>query len=120
MTTSRLLLALVVLAACKNSPPAPPKAASGSGVVDVAVTDRGFEPDRVEAAPGQPVTLRITRTVAETCADAVQVQGDPVRHLLPFGKAVEVRVTAPPSGELAFACPMNMIRGTIVVVSRGG
>jgi plastocyanin domain-containing protein len=85
---------------------------------EVAVTSKGFEPARIEVAPGQKVVLRITRKVADTCADAVEVQGDPVRHMLPLGAAVEVRATAPAAGELAFACPMKMIRGAIAVVTR--
>lgn len=100
---------LLVLLSCKPHTP---------GVVEVEVTARGFEPDRIEVPPGKPVTLRFTRKVAETCADAVDVQGDPVRHMLPLGAAVEVKVTPPPSGQLAFACPMKMIRGAIVVVGQ--
>lgn len=84
-------------------------------MVEVAVTARGFEPPRVKAAPGQALVLRFTRKVAETCADAVNVQGDPVKHMLPLDRAVDVKVTAPPGGELAFACPMDMIRGAVVV-----
>src|SRR5438477_504001 len=80
------------------------------------VTEKGFEPDRIQVKTGQQVTLRFTRKVAQTCADAVDVQGDPVRHMLPLNAPVEVKVTAPKSGELAFACPMNMYRGAIVVV----
>src|SRR5438445_476231 len=79
---------------------------------------KGFEPDRIETAPGQQVTLRFTRKVAQTCADAVEVQGDPVRHMLPLNAPVDVKVTAPQSGQLAFACPMNMYRGAIVVVAQ--
>lgn len=102
---------LLVLLACKPARTAP-------GVVEVQVTARGFEPDRIELAAGKPVTLRFTRKVAQTCADAVDVQGDPVRHMLPLGAPVDVRVTPPLSGQLAFACPMNMFRGTIVVVGQ--
>jgi plastocyanin domain-containing protein len=84
---------------------------------DITVTQKGFEPPRVEVAPGQKVVLRITRK-AETCADAVDVQGDPVRHMLPLNATVEVKATAPASGELAFACPMQMVRGAIAVVGQ--
>ena len=41
-----------------------------------------------------------------------------MRHMLPLGRAVDIKVTAPPSGEIAFACPMNMIRGAVVVVAK--
>ena len=114
-----LLPALALaLAACKPAPVPPPQQIGGALVVEVSVTSKGFEPARVEVASGRPLILRITRKVAETCADAVDVQGDPVRHMLPLDRAVDVRVTAPPSGELAFACPMNMYRGALVVTGR--
>ena len=111
-----LLLALVLVSCKQQTPPAPSSAAAGPQVREIAVTSKGFEPARVEVTPGQPVVLRFTRKVAETCADAVDVQGDPVRHMLPLGTPVEVKVNAPPSGQLAFACPMKMINGAVVVV----
>jgi plastocyanin domain-containing protein len=108
------LVALLVIVSCKQQLPA----VSQSGVVDVAVTEKGFEPERVQAKAGQAVTLRFTRKAVQTCADAVRVQGDPVEHMLPLNAPVDVKVTAPASGELAFACPMNMYRGAIVVVAQ--
>jgi len=106
------LIAVLAIVSCKQQLPAPAQ----SGVADVTVTEKGFEPDRIQVKAGQQVTLRFTRKVAQTCADAVDVQGDPVRHMLPLNAPVDVKVTAPKSGELAFACPMNMYRGAIVVV----
>ena len=113
----RLALFLAVLAASCNRRPAPPAlSASGLAVREIAVTGKGFEPARVEVPPAKPVILRFTRKVADTCADAVDVAGDPVRHMLPLDTTVDVKVTAPASGELAFACPMQMIHGAVVVV----
>ena len=110
-------LLLVALLSCKpasqpaKQPPAP-------GVHEVTVTEKGFEPDRIQVSANEKITLRFTRKAEKTCADAVEVQGDPVKHVLPLNAPIDVKVTAPPSGELAFACPMNMYRGTIVVVAR--
>jgi plastocyanin domain-containing protein len=101
-----------LLAACRPAAPANP------GVKEITVTSKGFEPTRIEVPPSKPVTLRFVRKVAESCADAVEVQGDPVRHMLPLDTPIEVKVIAPASGELAFACPMNMYRGSIVVVGQ--
>ncbi len=106
-----LILAVVLAAACREKPHL-----SADGVALISVTEKGFEPARINAAPGQSVTLRITRKVKETCADAVEVEGDPVKHALPLDVPVDIKVKAPPSGELAFACPMKMIGGAIVVV----
>jgi plastocyanin domain-containing protein len=120
MTTRMILLAvpLALGAACKKGPPPGARATADKPLVEVAVTQKGFEPDVIQADPGQTVTLRITRKVSETCADAVDVQGDPVRHTLPLDKPVDVRVVIPKSGEITFACPMKMVHGAIVVSAR--
>ncbi len=73
---------VLMLLACKPVGPA-------SGVIEVQVTAKGFEPDRIA-----------------------------VRHMLPLGAPIDVKVTPPPSGQLAFACPMNMYRGAVVVVGQ--
>jgi plastocyanin domain-containing protein len=113
----RSALLVVLLASCRQQPAAPAPSRAGPEVREIAVTRKGFEPARVEVAPGKPVILRFTRKVSETCADAVDVQNDPVRHMLPLDVPVDVRVVAPASGQLSFACPMQgMIHGAVVVV----
>jgi plastocyanin domain-containing protein len=114
----RLVLIAVLLAASCKQQPQPARQSVTGDVTEISVTEKGFEPDRVQTAPGQQVTLRFTRKIAQTCADAVEVQGDPVRHVLPLDAPVDVKVMAPKSGQLAFACPMNMYRGAIVVVAQ--
>ena len=122
MTVRRISLAILLCAACQksgNSPPATPVSTGSAGsakVVAISVTEKGFEPNHVEATPSQPLVLRITRKADPTCADAIEVQGDPVRHMLPLNSPVDVKVKVPKSGELAFACPMDMFRGSIKVV----
>ena len=81
----------------------------------MSVTKNGFEPARVEVPPGREVVLRFTRKVADTCATSVLVQGDPVKHMLPQDKPIEVRLMAPKTGQVRFACPMDMYRAAIVV-----
>ena len=112
------LLLAFALVSCKQHAAPPALSASGLPLHEIAVTEKGFEPARVDVAPSKQVVLRFTRKVKETCADAVDVQGDPVRHMLPLDTPVEVKVTAPASGQLAFACPMQMIHGAAVVVAQ--
>ena len=91
-----------------------PEAAKDPGVVEIAVTDRGFEPARLEVRGGQPLTLRFTRKTAAACGEAVLIDGDPVEHRLPKDLPVDVHVTPPKSGTLAFQCGMHMMNGTLV------
>jgi len=112
---TRWILPLLAVLACKGSPPPQRATSGGAPVYEVSVTEKGFEPVRVEVAPGSEVVLRFTRKVADTCADAVVVQGDPVKHMLPQDKPIEVRLTSPRSGQVRFACGMDMYRGAVVV-----
>jgi plastocyanin domain-containing protein len=111
------VLTLLLAISCKQQ--AQPEAQSATpGIKAVTVTERGFEPDRIQAAAGEQLTLRFTRKAERTCADAVQIEGDPVKHVLPLNAPVDVKITAPKTGQVAFACPMNMYRGAIVVVAQ--
>ena len=112
---TRWTLPLLAVLACKASPPPQRPTSGGAPVYDVSVTEKGFEPARLEVPADRELVLRFTRKVAESCADAVVVQGDPVKHMLPQDKTVEIRLTAPKTGQVRFACPMDMYRGTIVV-----
>src|SRR5439155_22770976 len=100
------LIAVLAIVSCKQQLPAPAQ----SGVADVTVTEKGFEPERIQVKAGQQVTLLFTRKVAQTCADAVDAQSDQVRHMLPVNAHGDVKVTSQNSGELAVACRMNMDR----------
>ena len=113
----RWILPVLVLLSCKpsqSSQVAPSPTSGAAPVYDVSVTQKGFEPTRIEVPPAREVVLRFTRKVAETCADSVIVQGDPVKHALPLDKPVEVRLTTPKTREVRFACGMGMYRGAVV------
>jgi plastocyanin domain-containing protein len=131
------LLALVValgavgVTACKkDAPPAvatPAATARGSDVaatatptgprkVAVEANIKGYTPGRITAAPGEQLVLVVTRTLEGACLEQISVAGGaPIT--LPLHTAVEIPVTAPASGELAFACGMDMFRGAILVES---
>ena len=98
--------------ACKSEPPRP--APATGPVREVSVTDRGYEPARLEVEGGKPLTLRFTRKTKDACGEAVVIQGDPVQHMLPYQRSLDVTVTPPKSGELAFACGMGMMHGVLV------
>jgi plastocyanin domain-containing protein len=113
---TRWILALFALLACRASQQsAQPPTSDGTPVYAVSVTSNGFEPLRVEVPPDKDVVLRFTRKVKDTCADSVVVQGDAVKHMLPLDKPIDVRLRSPKSGQVRFACGMDMYRGAVVV-----
>lgn len=114
---ARWALPLLALLACKASSQqsAQTPTSNGKPVYAVSVTEKGFEPGRIDVRPDTDVVLRFTRKVKDTCADSVVVQGDPVKHMLPLDKPIDVPLRSPKSGEVRFACGMDMYRGSVVV-----
>ncbi len=86
----------------------------GSGRVELAVTDEGFEPAKVAVVAGKPVTLVVTRKTDKTCATELVLKDYEIRQELPLNQAVEITFTPREAGEIRYACGMDMIAGTIV------
>ena len=94
-------------------------AATGTAAVKVQeahvkVTDSGFEPARLVLTPGVRSRIVFTRTSEKTCATAVVFPSLNIQRDLPLNAPVAIEFT-PAKGELAFACGMSMLTGTIVV-----
>lgn len=83
--------------------------------VEVKVNERGYEPSRVSAAVGKPLTLVFTRTSDKGCGDEVVVADHDIRKALPLNQPVEVTFTPTKKGEVRFSCGMNMYDGAVVV-----
>lgn len=116
-------LAALTLGACKKDgggeaakrapTTAPVFAADGTRLVPIEAGKDGYMPDKIPGKPGEKLKLVFTRTVDSDCLAQVKVAGGaPVE--LPMGKPVEIAVTVPASGQLAFACGMDMFTGVIV------
>lgn len=83
-------------------------------VVEVAVTENGFEPAEINVKAGTPVTLKITRKTDATCAKSVDIPSKKMKKDLPLNKAVTIELGKLTNGELKFACSMDMFTGKIV------
>jgi RND family efflux transporter MFP subunit len=81
----------------------------------VQVTDSGFEPARLVLKAGAPARITFTRTSDKTCGTAVVFPSLDIRRDLPLNTPVVIEFTPPRSGEIAFACGMNMFNGSVVV-----
>lgn len=86
-----------------------------SARVEIAVTKDGFVPARVTVPAGQSITLVFTRTAEATCATEVVVSSLKLRKELPLNKPIVVEMPPQRSGEIGFACGMDMLRGAVVV-----
>jgi plastocyanin domain-containing protein len=90
-------------------------AAPAARTVDLAVTSKGFEPDKIEVKKGEPLHLVVTRKTDATCATELVIQDQGIRKDLPLNKPVAIDFTPQKSGEIRYACGMGMIGGVLVV-----
>ncbi len=86
--------------------------------VEISITPKGFSPDHVTVKKDQPVVLAFTRKTDKTCAKAVVLDlgdGKKVTKDLPLDKTVEISATFAKTGELGYACGMDMVHGVLTV-----
>ena len=106
---SLILIALVVLTAHAGG--AAPKAR----VIELTVTEKGFEPSTVDVEPGTPVVLKVTRKTDSTCATQIKIDSKKITKDLPLNKTVSIDIGKLEKGEIRFGCGMDMITGKIFV-----
>ena len=103
------LVAVAVTAGCNQEQ----KSSAGPQVVQLAVTDRGFEPPRAEVTRGQAFTLVVTRKTDQTCAKEILIPVLNERRPLPLNQAVRIDVPKGVADTLNYICGMHMLGGTI-------
>ena len=81
----------------------------------VVVDPDGFKPGKLQVKGGEAVTITFVRVTDATCAREVVFPSLKIRRALPLNKPVEVRFTPQRSGDVTFACGMDMLRGTVTV-----
>jgi plastocyanin domain-containing protein len=120
-------LALAAVGACKKevkdtatTPPAGSSAAlpgpvgkDGVRRIEITANAEGYTPARIVGKPGEKLALVFTRTIEAECISKLKTPSGELVDL-PLNKPIEVAVTVPQSGELGFACGMDMFHGVIV------
>ena len=101
--------AALAAAGCKAKAPA------AGEPVRITVTRNGYEPWRVEARAGVPLTLVVTRTTDETCATELVLPEYGIDRKLPLNEPVTITFTPARTGTLRYSCAMKMFQGQIDV-----
>ena len=93
------------------------KAKKGAEKLEVAITDKGFEPDKLEVKKGQSVELVFTRKTDQTCIKEVILDtgAAKIQKPLPLNKPVVIKTKFTKAGDLKYVCNMNMFSGTVKV-----
>jgi plastocyanin domain-containing protein len=124
----RIALLSLALVACskkaddkKPAPPPPPAATTTAGTVGsdglrhiaVEANKEGYKPDKIAGKPGEQIVLVFTRTADSECISQLKAPDGKMVDL-PLNKPVDVAVTVPKTGEVGFACGMDMFHGVVV------
>ncbi len=75
----------------------------------------GYTPDTIVVRAGKPVRLNFRREETASCSDKVVFADFGKSAELPTGQTVPVEFLPTAPGEYAFACPMGMFRGRLIV-----
>ena len=116
-----LLCVVGAFAGCDRRPgPAPLPSVVGTidkpRSVDIKVSNLGFTPASIRGRAGETLQLSFFYDPsAGACGREVIVPKENVRVELSEKQPVAVKVTLPPSGEVAWSCGMAMLHGKIVV-----
>jgi RND family efflux transporter MFP subunit len=81
----------------------------------IAVTGKGYEPDKVSLRPGVPARLTLVRTTDKTCGKEVVFPSLKINRALPLNEPVVIEFTPTKKGHISFACGMKMLEGVVVV-----
>lgn len=85
------------------------------GAYKVVVSKDGFAPEEISYKKGQPLKFAFVRIDEQNCGDEVVFKDLNIRKKLPVGEVVTVDVPTDKSGEINFACGMDMFKGKIVI-----
>jgi plastocyanin domain-containing protein len=62
-----------------------------------------------------PTRITFVRTTEKTCGTEVVFPSLNIKRALPLNHPVQIEFTPSTTGEIAFACGMNMLKGVVVV-----
>ena len=108
------------LRSTQSAPPASSAVGAQAGTTGIQtakilVTEKGFEPERVSLKAGSPARLTFLRTTDKTCGTEVVFRSLDIKRDLPLNQPVAIDFTPAKTGDVAFACGMNMLTGVVVV-----
>ena len=107
------------LAARKLAPQGAPDGggSAASNVLEVKVTDAGFEPRELKLKKGEATTIIFTRVTDRTCITAIDIPDEGVKSFqLPLNRPAHLTITPKKAGIEPFHCSaMGMGNGKLIV-----
>jgi plastocyanin len=111
-------LGLRTTARTANASAAPGSSSNSNEAVQTAkvvVNEQGYEPAKVTLRAGTQARITFVRTTDKTCGTEVVFPSLNIKRALPLNEPVVIEFTPSKSGDIAFACGVNMLHGTVIV-----
>lgn len=89
---------------------------SNNQIIELAVTEKGFQPSVIHANPDQDIVLKITRKTKDTCATSIEIPAKKIKRKLPLNKTVSIKIGKLDHGEIKFGCAMNRMQNGFIYV----
>ena len=83
--------------------------------IKVSVSGDGFSPSSINVKKGEIAKIAFFRKDANNCGGEVVFPKLNIKRTLPAGQTTVVEIKPQESGEIAFACGMDMMKGKILV-----
>jgi uncharacterized cupredoxin-like copper-binding protein len=83
--------------------------------IKVTVSSNGYQPSEIKLEKGKLAKIAFYRTDADNCGGEVVFSKLNIKKKLPVGETVLVEFTPTESGDLGFACGMDMMKGKVMV-----
>ena len=84
--------------------------------INLTVTEKGFEPNKIDVSPETPVTLNIVRKTDNTCSTSIQIPSMKIKKDLALNKTVSIELGKLTKGEIRFGCGMNLMDSGMIYV----
>lgn len=85
-------------------------------IVNLNVTEKGFEPIKIDVSIDKPVKLNIIRRTDNTCSTSIQIPSLKLKKDLPLNKTVSINLEKLSKGEIRFGCGMNMMDSGMIYI----
>ncbi|MCC6686075.1 MAG: cupredoxin domain-containing protein [Fimbriimonadaceae bacterium] len=119
-------LAVLTLVACtlasgfqqsvrKPTPPTPAPIVKGVQTLTILVSAGKYSPSYISVKKGVPVSLIFKGGKNMGCGSVIEFKSLTLKQSVKEGKTVTFKFVPKKAGEIAFACPMNMYRGKVIV-----
>ncbi len=80
-----------------------------------SVNEQGYGPAKLTLRAGTPARITFVRTTDKTCGTEVVFPSLNIKRALPLNEPVVIEFTPAKSGDIAFACGMKMLHGSVIV-----